>query len=295
MNILTFDIEEWGLAKIGGYGSSEKYAEYDTYLNQILNKLDEDGCKGTFFCTGPMAEYFPPIVKLIASRGHEIGCHSYYHTWMNKLSMSVAKEDTHKSVDLLEQCLGEKIYSYRAPAFSIGESNLWMLEILAENGITRDSSIFPTTRDLGGFPNFESQCPCLIQYNGVKLEEYPIPMATLCGRKIAYSGGGYFRLFPLEYVKREINKTNYAMTYFHIGDLVPERSKALSKEAYESYFKEKGTIFNRYKRHLKTNIGKKGAMNKLMRLVDSVPFDNIEKASSIIQWNQAPMINLGLH
>ena len=51
MNILTFDIEEWALAKARGYGSAERYAMYDSYLDKILDVLDERGFKGTFFCT----------------------------------------------------------------------------------------------------------------------------------------------------------------------------------------------------------------------------------------------------
>ena len=101
MNILTFDIEEWALAKSGGNGTSEKYVEYDTFLNKILDTLDASGIKGTFFCTGLMALEFPQVVRLIQSRGHEIGCHSHRHTWMNKLTETEAREDTHTAVDAL--------------------------------------------------------------------------------------------------------------------------------------------------------------------------------------------------
>ena len=292
MNLITFDIEEWGLAKIGGYGNETLYVEYNTYLNQILEKLDKTGDKGTFFCTGCMAEYFPHVIKLIKSCGHEIGCHSYRHAWMNKLTEMEAREDMHKAVDLLEQCMGEKVHSYRAPAFSIGRENVWMFDIMAECGLDRDSSIFPGVRDLGGFPDFGMNYPCRIVHNGISFEEYPIPMVSIMGRQIAYSGGGYFRFFPLWYVKHQMKSGEYGMTYFHIGDLVPKKSKTLSKEAYESYFKEKGTFVNRYKRHIKSNLGKTSAMKKLSSLIDSTRFTNIEMASSKIDWINAPIVNL---
>ena len=125
MNILTFDIEEWALAKAGGYGTAEKYAEYDSYLSQILDVLDERGFKGTFFCTGLMGADFPDVVKLVHARGHEVGCHSFKHTWLNKMTKDEVLEDTRTSVDVLEQCIGQKIKSYRAPAFSIGKENKW--------------------------------------------------------------------------------------------------------------------------------------------------------------------------
>lgn len=275
MNILTFDIEEWALAKAGGYGTPEKFAEYDAFLDRILNLLDEAKTKATFFCTGQMAEFFPAVVRKIQSRGHEIGCHSYRHTWMNKMDYNEAAEDTRMAVDALEQCIGEKIFSYRAPAFSIGESNKWMFEILASNGITCDASVFPAARDFGGFPGFASQEPCIVDYNGIQIKEFPICMTSMFGRKIAYSGGGYFRLFPLWFVESHIKKSKYSMCYFHINDLLLEKKSMKSRAEYESYFKEPGTLKNRYLRYLKSNIGKTRAWPKLDKLVLSVSFSGV--------------------
>ena len=61
MNILTFDIEEWYLNHQKG-GPKEKYAEYDRYLDAILNKLNERQLKATFFCVGEMGRLFPEII-----------------------------------------------------------------------------------------------------------------------------------------------------------------------------------------------------------------------------------------
>ena len=35
MNILSFDIEEWALAKVRGYGDAERYAEYDAFKSYL--------------------------------------------------------------------------------------------------------------------------------------------------------------------------------------------------------------------------------------------------------------------
>ena len=287
MNILTFDIEEWALAKAGGYGGAEKYALYDSYLDKILDALDVNGIKATFFCTGAMADEFPKVVRLIHSRGHEIGCHSYRHTWMNKLTETEAREDTHKAVNALEQCVGEKILSYRAPAFSIGESNKWMFEILAENRITRDASIFPAERDFGGFPKFGQKEPCVVQYKGVNIKEFPICTARLLGKEVAYSGGGYFRLFPLSFVKNEMRKRAYAMLYFHIGDLIPEIGGMMSRKDYETYFKEPGTFKARFVRYIKSNIGKRPAFNKLNDVLNSTVFQCMRDADTSIKWTSS--------
>ena len=292
MNILTFDIEEWALAKYGGYSTAELYAEYDAFLNRILDILDEREIKATCFCTGLMAKDFPQVVKLIQSRGHEIGCHSNQHTWMNKMVEAEAREDTHEAVSALEQCIGQKVLSYRAPAFSIGESNKCMFEILANEGIQNDSSVFPAARDFGGFPAFKSQVPCTIKYAGIELKEYPISMTSIVGKRVAYSGGGYFRFFPLGFVRGRMAKSDYTMCYFHINDLLPEKKGVKSREEFETYYKEPGTLKNRYARYIKTNLGKKGAWNKLEKLIKQMDFANIEQANQTIDWNRAPIVNL---
>lgn len=292
MNILTFDIEEWALAKAGGYGSAERYTEYDAFLNRIMDMLDECGIRATCFCTGLMAKDFPQVVKLIQGRGHEIGCHSNKHTWMNKMTEAEAREDTHAAVSALEQCIGQKVLSYRAPAFSIGENNKWMFEILASEGIENDSSVFPAARDFGGFPTFQSQEPCTIKYAGVELKEYPISMTSFMGKQVAYSGGGYFRFFPLGFVKGRMAKSKYTMCYFHINDLLPEKGGVPSKEKYEAYYKEPGTLKNRYLRYVKTNLGKKGAFGKMSKLIFAEDYLNIEQTGVSIDWSNSPVIKL---
>lgn len=292
MNILTFDIEEWALAKAGGYGSAAKYSEYDSYLNRILDVLDERGFKGTFFCTGLMGTDFPDVVKLIQSRGHEVGCHSFKHTWLNKMTKDEVMEDTRASVEALEQCMGQKIKSYRAPAFSIGKENKCVFEILAEFGITRDASIFPAERDFGGFAQFGQKCPTMVYCGKTLFKEFPICTTRVLGQEMAYSGGGYFRFFPLSIVKKEILKSEYTMFYFHIGDLIPEASGIMSKEAFERYYKIPGTLKNRYLRYIKTNLGKKNAFGKMTELIKTEDFVNLEQADKMIDWEHAPSVLL---
>lgn len=292
MNILTFDIEEWYLEKKLRGGRKEKYQEFDRYLRSIIDLLDEIDTKATFFCLGKIATEFPEVVKLISAKGHEIGCHSNNHVWLNKLSPNRVKEDTHAAIAALEDVCGVKVKSYRAPAFSIGENNKWALEILVSEGIERDSSIFPAERDFGGFANCSIENPTIISYHGIKIKEFPIPLATLLGRKIAYSGGGYFRFFPYCFVNKKIGASNYAMTYFHIGDLMHNKGGIMSRKQYETYFKEPGTLKNRIIRYVKSNLGTKGAYNKMVRLIKDNHFISLSEADSMIHWDKTKKIKL---
>lgn len=291
MNILSFDIEEWYLEYLK-CNRKEKYSEFDAFLNEILDSLDKNNIKATFFCVGEMGRLFPNVIKNIYSHGHEIGCHSNVHTWLNKMSQQEVFEDTRVAIDLLEQCIGEKVVSYRAPAFSIGSSNLWTFAIIKECGIERDASIFPAVRDYGGFSDFGSNQPCIIEHSGFRIKEFPICTTKLFNNEVAYSGGGYFRFFPLSYINRIMSNNPYNMLYFHIEDLLAETNGVMSRQEYEDYFKEKGTCLARYKRYIKSNLGKKGAFKKMMCLLESHRYVNINEADSLINWDNVTVIKL---
>lgn len=292
MNILTFDIEEWYLQKKYFGDHADKYAQYDQYLGKLLDTLDRRDLKATFFCLGGMATEFPNVVRKIEERGHEIGCHSFRHVWLNKMEEKEVKEDTRLSVDALEQCIGRKVKSYRAPAFSIGKKNKWVFSVLEECGISHDASIFPVEREFGGFPGFENKEPTMVFAESAVIKEFPICTTKIFGHEMAYSGGGFFRFFPLSFIKKTMAKSDYNMAYFHINDLLPEMSGVKSRADYESYYKEPGTIVNRYKRYIKTNIGKKNAFPKLLQLLETESFVSLEQADEMIDWQQAHSIVL---
>lgn len=285
MNILTFDIEDWYIERTYHNDEKWKYDKFDSLLNRILDLLDEHSVKATFFCLGALTSDFPYVIKNISERGHEIGCHSNYHNWVNKMTPEEFRIDTKNAIENLEQLTGRKVISYRAPAFSIGETNKWALEILAECGIENDASIFPASRDFGGFPAFGGgDYPCRIEYKGISINEFPITMTKLpvVGKKIAYSGGGYFRLLPIWFVKKKMRASDYGMCYFHIADLLDVKTNFKSKEEYELYFKEEGTLKNRAVRYLKTNLGRSRAFKGLAVLMDSFEFHTVEYAASTL-------------
>lgn len=290
MNILSFDIEEWYLQKEYFGDNKSEYERYDGYLDRILDKLDELNIKATFFCVGGLAREFPDVVRLIDQRGHEVGCHSDQHTWLNKMTRDELLADTRMAVSSLEDVIGKKVTAYRAPAFTIGDSNKYALEVLAECGIEKDASIFPAVHAFGGFEKFGQKGPCIIKYNGIEMKEFPICTTKILGKNIAYSGGGYFRFFPLWFIKKEMSKCDYNMTYFHIFDLICQ--PILDDQTFESYYKIPANWKNKKLREIKGTVGAKGAFNKLMRLIGSPEFVNLELADKNIDWSNAPVIYL---
>ena len=283
MNILTFDIEEWYTYKLR-MGSNDRYLPVlDKLLNDLLDLLDNKGFKATFFCLGIVAREYPEIIKRIHSRGHEIACHSDMHIWLHQLNRKDFYEDTKKSIDSLEQVIGEKIRGYRAPAFSIGESNKWAFEVLKENGIDYDCSIFPAARDFGGFPGFPEQDQIMLNYNGFEIKEFPVTTTNIFfGKAVAYSGGGYFRFFPYKMIKTLINTSEYVMTYFHLKDLDIKQ-----KRTHSSLKGVKGLF-----RYFKSYYGLNKSYSKLNKLLSDFKFINVRDADQITDWSEKSVLRL---
>ena len=292
MNILTFDIEEWYLEKILHGGRAFKYQAYDEAFARVLDELDRLGIKTTFFCVGRLATDFPKVVREIAKRGHEVGCHSNEHTWLNKMTEEELRRDTTEAVKALEDVSGQKVVSFRAPAFSITTENKWAVNVLADCGIESDASIFPTSRDFGGYRGFPQDTPCIIRHEGATLKEYPICLTSVLGKRMAYSGGGYFRLLPYRLVSKTIRQRGYNICYFHLNDLIVQKIAFKSKAEYEEYFKEPGTLKNRTLRYLKSNIGTGDAYGKLQRLLKEHLFVSIREADKQTDWGKVNIVNL---
>lgn len=224
MKFITFDIEDWfhilDHPETANPSSWDKFeSRIDHGVGLILDLMEKHDLKGTFFCLGWIAEKHPHIIKRIDDAGHHIGTHSYYHQLAYQQTENEYRKDLSDSIKILSDLTGKTIDAYRAPGFSIKESNLWAFDVMAEEGIKYDSSVFPANRAHGGLPQFTTDQPCkVITKKGYEIIELPMNTASLLGQKFVFSGGGYFRLLPEWYLKKLFKCQNYVMTYFHPRD-----------------------------------------------------------------------------
>jgi polysaccharide deacetylase family protein (PEP-CTERM system associated) len=283
MNILTFDIEDWWIYEHYMIGNKIDYLpRLSGYLELILELLDEKGIRATFFCLGEVADKNPDIIRKIVNHQHHIGCHSFSHQFLGDATPNEVREDTRKAVDIIENLTGEKVTAYRAPAFSIMDRNKWIFEILAENGIEYDSSIFPAKRSYGGFVDFSEKKPSIVNYNGTQVKEFPVSIATILGKEIAYSGGGYFRMLPYWIINSIVNNSDYVMTYFHIYNFDKDQLRHC-----RSFTGESALI-----RYFKNYYGLNKAFSKFIRLINDFNFISVDQADKDIDWGEAPIISL---
>jgi polysaccharide deacetylase family protein (PEP-CTERM system associated) len=210
INYFSIDVEDY--FQVAAFEKVILPASWDGYASRverntskIIDLLDTHRVKGTFFIVGWTAERYPDMVKEIAARGHEIGCHSYLHQKIYNLTPAVFREDTKRAKGILEEITGRSVIGYRAPTYSITKKSLWALDILQELGFRWDSSIFPVRHDNYGIPDAPRFAYKLADHD---LTEYPISTAQFFGRRVPIAGGGYFRIFPYWFTKMALLKIN---------------------------------------------------------------------------------------
>ena len=113
MNILTFDIEDWFHILDNDPSKSENdWNKFDSRiqfgLEKILNILNENDVKATFFVLGWVAKKHPTLIKKINELGYEVGTHSHMHQLVYEQSPQQFKEDIKRSIYTIEDCIGKK-------------------------------------------------------------------------------------------------------------------------------------------------------------------------------------------
>lgn len=225
INILSIDVEEWyHICGVENYISLKKRESFKSRLSvnmdSVLDLLSDYNFKATFFVLGCVAQKYPQLIKRIDKEGHEIATHGYSHKRIYEMSKAAFREDTMRSVGILESITGKKILGFRAPEWSVWPETLWALDILAELGIKYDSSICPFIflggRRLGRFP-----FPCKTK-NGT-IWEFPISTMSFLGEPVPVTGGFPLRLFPFSLIAHVIagwNREGFpAIIYLHPWEL----------------------------------------------------------------------------
>ena len=228
-NVFTVDFEDWY------QGIEVDSSEWNRFQDRIeigaeriLYLLAKYNTKATFFILGYVAERYPNLARAIQKEGHEIGTHGYSHALIYRQVQERFTTELRKSLRMLEDIIGTKVKCHRAAFFSITEKSLWALDILLEEGITCDSSIFPVHNYRYGIPN-APRVPYHIQLNGGSLLEMPISTCEFCGKSIPMAGGAYFRIYPYWLTKRliqRVNKQGYPVIfYIHPWELDPDHPR----------------------------------------------------------------------
>lgn len=238
--ILTVDLEEWfHLLDCKEVGEADQWLGLESRVventHRLLDLFDQHSVKASFFVLGWVAEHYPALIRQIQTRGHEIGCHSHWHTLVWTQTPEAFRQETLRALNTLADTTGQPIQMYRAPGFSIRSDCLWAFEILAELGITLDASVFPGRHAHGGLGQRYPATPFRLETPSGPLLEFPVSLARVGPLDFAYAGGGYFRMLPEWAIRYPFRTRPYTMTYFHPRDFDPGQPRLQGMGASRSF------------------------------------------------------------
>jgi hypothetical protein len=139
--IFGFDME----TDIGSYLKSYRGVQEGTGL--ILDMLERYGISATFFFTGESARHNEQVVRDVAAKGYDVGCHSLKHETVGDAHFDmpadspILEEEVEHRLELNKQIVqdlsGIEPISFRAPRLWQGQAQLEALEKL---GFRADAS-----------------------------------------------------------------------------------------------------------------------------------------------------------
>ena len=231
VNALSFDIEDWfHLVDIDSVSNTDDWPGFPSIVerrtDEILGICEEHGVRATFYFLGWIADRYPQLVRRTVDAGHEIGTHSYWHRKVCDLDEPTFREDLRRSIAVIEDAGGKKVTSFRAPSFSITPGSEWAFDVLLDEGISYDASLFPVARENGGYPCAETPHLFTAAPSGRVMPELPMSLMRLGRKRVGFSGGGYLRLFPTWLIHRGFTALNRrgipGVVYLHPRDFAAD-------------------------------------------------------------------------
>lgn len=92
---------------------------HKTNTQEILNILSKYNAKATFFMLGQNVEYYPNVVKEVATQGHEIGIHTWSHPELTKLSSEQIAKEINNTAQAIKNITGVEPWLVRPPYGSL--------------------------------------------------------------------------------------------------------------------------------------------------------------------------------
>lgn len=208
-HVLTVSVEEYFHA--GALQGAVRRKHWDRFesriersIEDILILLGRYHQHATFFVLGCVAERHPALIAHIANLGHEVAASGYWPQSLSTALREEFREDLRRSRDVIEAASGHRVLGFRAPQKWLTGHDLWMLEVLAEEGLAYDSSVNPSLGRFDGPPALRhiSWHPHPAGHGGVW--EVPITTVGVSGWRLAVSGGNYARQLPHTLLSRVI-------------------------------------------------------------------------------------------
>lgn len=194
---------------------------------KTLDLLDRFGVKATFFSLGWIAEQQPELVREVVRRGHEVASRGLYRRRRDRpMTAAEFRDDLRRTRDSLEAACGVRVVGHRAAQRWTSPTDLWALDVLAEENFLYDTSVLPTRQSARREP--WRRFAYRHEWGDKRLWEFPVSTFDLGGWPVPIAGGNFFRQIPHTLLKRAVEHWHHShdapfVMYFHVWELDPEQ------------------------------------------------------------------------
>jgi polysaccharide deacetylase family protein (PEP-CTERM system associated) len=246
-------------------------------IRETLDLLGEHQIVATFFVLGWIAERQPEIVKMIRAAGHEIASRGFGKGEVR--SPQALRENLIRTREALERAGSNRIFGYRHWRWLNRPEELWVLDVLAAEGYTYDSSVSPLFRRFRNQPGLFEAHQRTLPGAPAPLWEFPVSTTSFMGFRIPISGGNYLRQLPHRIMSQAIaewhrSRTAPVLFYFFPWEIDCEQPQVQGLSTFQR--------IRHYRRIGKT----RHVMRKYARLYQFQPIGDFLG----LPWRTAPVV-----
>ncbi len=205
---------------------------------QVLDRLDQVQSRATFFVNSWVARRRPDLLCEVVRRNHEIALAGARELDFRRVSREELRQQLRRDRDDVEQACGKQLLGFRATGPFLKPRDLWVLDVLGEEGFAYDSSLCPYLRTFAHQPWRQ-----FVHRNGSSSSsvwEVPLSAQCIAGVMVPIAGGNYFRQCPEYLVQAGLKmwEQKYAsplVLYFRLWDLDPDHPKLQTGSLWQHY------------------------------------------------------------
>jgi len=120
------------------------------YTPQILEILEKNNAKATFFVVGEFVNYHPQIVRQIVEAGHEIGNHTFSHPDLRDLSEDQIQDEIERTESVISAITGSRSALFRPTYGLYDSSTVSLVERLGYRFVTWSDGLYTRDWELRG-------------------------------------------------------------------------------------------------------------------------------------------------
>jgi peptidoglycan/xylan/chitin deacetylase (PgdA/CDA1 family) len=187
-NLVTVDLDE-----SRAVGSR---AGIEAITDGLLDTLDRESKRATFFVPGEFAEKRATLARRIVDRGHEVACLTNAAPAKAKPYCSDFSRELESSRDAIENATGSRVRGHRNYGFAVDYESEWAYDMLVDRGFEYDSSRLPPRHVDYGYQPVPRTAHAVRRWGGT-LIEIPISTAEVLAMRVRLGGTASVRSWPM--------------------------------------------------------------------------------------------------